>query len=1020
MIVLSGPSMFDIATVLWTLAALLLVSIVKWCFSPIHAIPTVGGSSLPILSYFAGRRFRQNARELLQEGYKKYYGSVFKVAMTDQWIYVASGPRMIEEIRSWRDDELSLSEALSQNFQMKVIMGSKVVTHSYHIDLVKNELTDNIKEILPDLIDELSLAVPEYIPTKGSEWTKVQVLATMRTLLARISNRVFVGAPACRNKEYLGYATSYTTKLIKDVKFFRTIPWIPKPIAAWLFSDARKTLRKGVSILKPMIDERKAMMAKWGDGWQDKPNDFLQWILDIAVPEKETDLEIARRTRSTSALYVRRSSRSLKKELDEGFLRENVEGRQLAQGDPARLEYRHMYASALQSTREDCLLTGLLHCLATMRRRTLKYIKLHDGTVLPRDTLIMAATDATHTDDAVYDDADRFDPFRFARMREAEGDATKHQFVHTSVNYLPFGHGRHACPGRFFVAYEMKALLSYVLLNYDFTLSDDGPWTPSYNESGLVPPLGSLLFKKRENSGVDSSTSIKRFSSYVPSVKSALNFVYPRPQAPSLALVCSYPSMLDTTSVLWALAAVLLTSIVKWRTSPMHAVPTVGGSSLPILSYFAGLFKVAMTDQWLYVVSGPSLIEEIRSWRVDELSLSEALADSFQSKVVVGTEVANNRYHVGLIKNELTHNIQVILPDIIDELSLAVPEYIPTKGSEWAKVPVRTTMQRIVARASSRVFVGPPACRNQEYLDCAISYANDFMYDGKSFQRFPRIFKPVAALLFSNARQTLRKSLPILKPMIDERKVMMAKYGDDWQDKPSDLLQWILDIAVPGKETDFAIAARLMSTNLASIHSTSICVTIALFLLAQNPEYVEPLRAEVQSIIEEEGWTKASFGRMWKLDSLLKEVLRHWSLGAVTLLRRALKDIKLRDGTVIPRGATVVAATDAMQHDGAVYDDAERFDPFRFARMREAEGEATKHQFVHTSVNYLPFGHGKHACPGRFFVANEIKSLLSYLLLNYDFKLSDEGPWIPSHQDLTLDPPAGSLLFRKRETSVHY
>ena len=55
-----------------------------------------------------------------------------------------------------------------QSFQMKVVMCTKVVTHSYHIDLVKNELTDNIKEILPDLIDELSLAVPEYIPTKGS------------------------------------------------------------------------------------------------------------------------------------------------------------------------------------------------------------------------------------------------------------------------------------------------------------------------------------------------------------------------------------------------------------------------------------------------------------------------------------------------------------------------------------------------------------------------------------------------------------------------------------------------------------------------------------------------------------------------------------------------------------------------------------------------------------------------------------------------------------------------------------
>ena len=61
--------------------------------------------------------------------------------------------------------------------------------------------------------------------------------------------------------------------------------------------------------------------------------------------------------------------------------------------------------------------------------------------------------------------------------------------------------------------------------------------------------------------------------------------------------------------------------------------------------------------------------------------------------------------------------------------------------------------------------------------------------------------------------------------------------------------------------------------------SSAQSVTIALFLLAQNPEYIEPLRAEIRSVIEEEGWTKASFGRMWKVDSFLKEILRHWNLG---------------------------------------------------------------------------------------------------------------------------------------------
>ena len=68
--------------------------------------------------------------------------------------------------------------------------------------------------------------------------------------------------------------------------------------------------------------------------------------------------------------------------------------------------------------------------------------------------------------------------------------------------------------------------------------------------------------------------------------------------------------------------------------------------------------------------------------------------------------------------------------------------------------------------------------------------------------------------------------------------------------------------------------------NRSPAHSQT--VTVALFLLTQNPDYIEPLRMEIQSAIEEGGWTKASFGQMWKLDSFLKEMLRRWSLGIGT------------------------------------------------------------------------------------------------------------------------------------------
>ena len=69
-------------------------------------------------------------------------------------------------------------------------------------------------------------------------------------------------------------------------------------------------------------------------------------------------------------------------------------------------------------------------------------VTLHDGTFLPKGTLVVAAKCAMHDDDNNYEHADRFDPFRFARMREVPGETLKHQFVSTSPEYIPFGHGK--------------------------------------------------------------------------------------------------------------------------------------------------------------------------------------------------------------------------------------------------------------------------------------------------------------------------------------------------------------------------------------------------------------------------------------------------------------------------------------------------------------------------------------------------------------------------------------------------
>ena len=56
-------------------------------------------------------------------------------------------------------------------------------------------------------------------------------------------------------------------------------------------------------------------------------------------------------------------------------------------------------------------------------------------------------------------------------------------------------------------------------------------------------------------------------------------------------------------------------------------------------------------------------------------------------------------------------------------------------------------------------------------------------------------------------------------------------------------------------------------------------MTHALFDLAAAPQYLQPLREEIEPIIAAEGWTKAAMGKMWKLDSFLRESQRFNGIG---------------------------------------------------------------------------------------------------------------------------------------------
>ena len=93
---------------------------------------------------------------------------------------------------------------------------------------------------------------------------------------------------------------------------------------------------------------------------------------------------------------------------------------------------------------------------------------------------------------------------------------------------------------------------------------------------------------------------------------------------------------------------------------------------------------------------------------------------------------------------------------------------------------------------------------------------------------------------------------------------------------------------------DHAIVEQMFGLNFTAIHPSSMvsvpsqrkiwthsfqAVTHALFDLAANPEYLIPLREEVEEVTKREGWSKSAIDQMHKLDSFLKESQRFHPVG---------------------------------------------------------------------------------------------------------------------------------------------
>lgn len=138
----------------------------------------------------------------------------------------------------------------------------------------------------------------------------------------------------------------------------------------------------------------------------------------------------------------------------------------------------------------------------------------------------------------------------------------------------------------------------------------------------------------------------------------------------------------------------------------------------------------------------------------------------------------------------------------------------------------------------------------------------------------------------------------------------------------------------------------------------------------------------------------------------------------VSMRREVTETMKLPDGSILQKGDQVAVSSQRMWDD-SVHASPLEYDGYRFLKMRKEPGRENFGQLVTTSPDHLAFGHGTHACPGRFFAAHEVKIALAQILTEYDIRLLQDTPPRVFNFGITLSAdPFAKLEMRKWDSTT--
>ncbi|CAO3627516.1 unnamed protein product [Cunninghamella blakesleeana] len=424
------------------------------------------------------------------------------------------------------------------------------------------------------------------------------------------------------------------------------------------------------------------------------------------------------------------------------------------------------------------------------------------------------------------------------------------------------------------------------------------------------------------------------------------------------------------------------------------------------------------------VVSGTQVREVFLN---DKLSFLEGVQRNFHVLYLTDSAFTmdDSDSLVDIIKLYLNPQLKHFTPRVIDHLTLAFDEFageVPSEGKEIYHV--YPMVQHMVAKASASVFVGTELAKNDLLID---SFKNMVIEVGTELIPRPtmELFNSLNTLRMwyvgktsTKVKKHRQQLTEAVTPEITRRLNGMASNDSNWE-RPDDILQSIIESKMRPQRLDvYKFTVEVLTQFIfAALHTTSENGTVAFYRIMNEPGLIDDLIKEQNEVLENEGFdkncgpevfTRDILNKFVKLDSAVREAFRlknqHIDLPHKNISN---ENVVLSSGAIVRPGENVYINMFANHTDPSlqkIFDDLKVYKPYRFVN---AEKNAAK-----IGDDFVFFGMGKHACPGRWFAIQEIKTLISYIIRKFDV-IPDEPIVFPTADRIPFPMGKFKLVPRK-------